>query len=78
MNNYDCYAYFCIEHAHKTFPIRNAEHHLEKIIALKEGDVLYLKGLGELEVISLNIDNYDYPQMNYLYQEIAISCEIVE
>lgn len=73
---YDCYGYFAIDHAHNTYPIRNVERHLESIFSLKKGDVLNLKGIGDLQVINLHVDEYNYRNKGKdgIYQEIAISC----
>jgi hypothetical protein len=78
--NYDCYAYFCINHAKNTYPIKEAERHLGIIYSLQKGDVLHIKGEGHLQVVSLNVDDYDWKVdgEDYMYQEIAIACEKVE
>jgi hypothetical protein len=77
---YDCYGYFAIDHAHNIYPIRNAERHLESILSLQKGDVLYLKGIGHLQVINLYVDEYDYINKGKqgLYQEVAVSCKRIE
>jgi hypothetical protein len=73
---YDCYGYFAIDRPHNTYPIKNVERHLESILSLKKGDVLNLKGIGDLQVINLNIDEYNYRDKgkDCLYQEIGIVC----
>lgn len=70
--DYSCYAYFCIDYAHNTYPVRDAEHNVASLLSLKEGDLLYLKGVGDLQVINLNVDNFAWT--DGLYQEIAVSC----
>lgn len=73
---YDCYAYIMVDHVHNSYPIRNPKNHLESIFRLKEGDIIFIKGLGQLEFVSKFVDNYDYRNKGKegLYQEIALKC----
>lgn len=77
---YDCYAYFSINQPHNTYPIRNPECHLEQILSLQKGDVLYIKGKGYLQVTNLYVTDYDYTDKGEdgLYQEIGVACVEIE
>lgn len=76
---YDCYGYFIVDRPHNTYPIRNCERHLDRILSLQKGDVLYLKGLGDLQVLTLNVTEYSYRDRGKdgLYQEIGITCRTI-
>jgi hypothetical protein len=73
---YDCYAYIMVNHVHNSYPIRNPKKHLQSIFGLKEGDRIYIKGLGYLMYEGRYVSNYDYVDKGKdgLYQEIAIKC----
>jgi hypothetical protein len=73
---FECYAYLIVDHVTNFYPIRDAKHHLDSIIKLKEGDKLYIKGLGNLKVISRFVDNHKFKNYgkDVLYQEISIKC----
>jgi hypothetical protein len=77
---YDCYAYLVIDRPTNTYPIRNPKNHLESIFSLKEGDIIYIKGLGHLRFDGKSVDNYDYVDRGKdgLYQEIALKCYTVQ
>lgn len=71
---YDCYAYLVVDHVMNTYPIRNPKNHLESIFSLKEGDIIYIKGLGHLRFNGRRVDSCDYVDRGKdgLYQEIAL------
>lgn len=73
---YECYAYIMVNHIHNSYPIRNPKNHLESIFALKEGDKLYIKGIGYLRYEGRYVSNYDYKEdgREGLYQEIGLKC----
>jgi hypothetical protein len=77
---YDCYAFLAVNQPFNTYPIRNAERHLAEILSLKKGDVLYIKGLGHLQVHKLNVNNYDYVDRGKdgLYQEISVGVREIQ
>lgn len=77
---YDCYAYLIVDRPHNTYPIRNPKKHLESIFGLKEGDVIYIKGLGHLRYKSKRVDNFDYRDKGKdgLYQEIGLKCITIQ
>jgi hypothetical protein len=72
---YSCYACFEVGNRLNSYPIRDAEHHLATLLSLKKGDVLYIKGLGQLQVSkSISVVDYDYVNrgVDGLYQQISI------
>lgn len=73
---YDCYAYLVIDRPTNTYPIRNPKNHLESIFSLKDGDIISIKGLGQLRYSGRQVENYDYVDKGKdgLYQEIALKC----
>lgn len=76
---YSCYAYFVIDRPTNTYPIKDAKKHLESIYRLKKGDIISIKGLGNLVFDRRNVDNYDYVNkgIDGLYQEISLKCNII-
>lgn len=77
---YDCYAYLCIDHIHNMYPIRNPKIHLDSIFKLKHGDLIYIKGKGQLKVRNIVITEYPYRDRGKdgLYQEVGINCITIE
>jgi hypothetical protein len=76
---FDCYAYLIVDHVTNFYPFRDAKNHLDSISKLKQGDKIYIKGLGNLKVISTFTDNHKYKHngKDGLYQEISIKCVTV-
>lgn len=73
--DYDCYAYFLLEK--DSYIIKDAEENIELLYSLKTGDKVFIKGLGNLEIINLDIDEYEWKKGKYIYQEISIKCKII-
>lgn len=77
---YDCYAYIYIGYPHNSYPIQHPEQHLESILQLKEGDRIHIKGLGEMIMQKMFIDEHRYIKdgQDGLYQEISLKCTIIQ
>lgn len=75
-DSYSCYVYLCINHIHNTYPIQDAKRHLDKILELKKGDVLHIKGLGELTVniVDMRETVLADKKENFIYKEVGVQC----
>lgn len=69
--NYECYAYFCVNRFHNIYPIKDSVSVVDKILSLRDGDVVDIEGLGRLLVSNIHVD--DYESGDFLFQEICVS-----
>lgn len=76
---YDCFCYLEVDHRHNIYPVKDAERHLGNILSLQQGDVLFFKNLGHLQVLDLTVQDYDWQSSTteYLYQDIVIVTRII-
>lgn len=77
IHEFDCYAYLCVNHARNIYPIHKPEECMAQLLKLRDGDRINIKGLGELKIVAVNVDGFDYSNngKNGVYQEISIACE---